>query len=85
MTQGFQARAQYDFDGKIFASASYRRDASSRFAEGHQWGNFGSVGAAWLISKEPWFHASFVDMLKLKVSYGVQGNDNLNGYYPYAD
>ena len=85
MTQGFLARAQYDYDGRIFVSGSYRRDASSRFAKGHQWGNFGSFGAAWLISKESWFHASFVDMLKLKASYGVQGNDNLGSYYPYSD
>ena len=46
ITQGFLARAQYDYDGKYFISASYRRDASSRFAKGHRWGNFGSVGAA---------------------------------------
>ena len=85
VTQGFLARLQYDFNGKIFASASYRRDASSRFAEGHQWGNFGSVGAAYLISQENWFNVPFVDMLKLKVSYGVQGNDNLGSFYPYAD
>ena len=85
VTQGFLARAQYDYDGRIFVSGSYRRDASSRFAQGHQWGNFGSFGAAWLISKESWFNAKFVDMLKLKVSYGVQGNDNLGSYYPYSD
>ena len=84
-TQGFLTRAQYDYDGRVFVSASYRRDASSRFAEGHRWGNFGSAGAAWLISKESWFNAKPVDMLKLKVSYGVQGNDNLGSYYPYSD
>ena len=84
-TQGFLSRLQYDYDGRIFASASYRRDSSSRFAEGHRWGNFGSAGAAWLMSKESWFNVPFVDMLKLKVSYGVQGNDNIGGYYPYSD
>jgi len=84
-TQGFLSRIQYDYDGRIFASASYRRDASSRFAEGHRWGNFGSAGVAWLISKESWFNAKPVDMLKLKVSYGIQGNDNLGSYYPYSD
>ena len=85
MTQGFLARAQYDYDGRIFASASFRRDASSKFAPGHRWGNFGSVGGAWLISKESWFKASWVNMLKLKASYGVQGNDGLEGYYPWSD
>ena len=86
MTMGFLSRAQYDFDGRYFVSASYRRDASTRFADGHRWGNFGSIGGAWLINKEPWFNVPMVDLLKFKVSYGVQGNDNLNqGYFPYSD
>ena len=85
MTQGFLARVQYDYDGRIFVSGSFRRDASSKFAPGHRWGNFGSFGGAWLISKESWFNASWVDMLKFKLSYGVQGNDGLSGYFPWSD
>lgn len=85
VTQGFLGRVQYDYNGIYFLSGSYRRDSSSRFAEGHRWGNFGSAGAAYLMSKESWFNVPWVDLLKLKVSYGVQGNDNIGGYYPYAD
>ena len=86
MTQGILSRAQYDYDGRYFISGSFRRDASSRFAPGHRWGNFGSVGAAWLLSKENFMSdVSWVDMLKLKFSYGVQGNDNLGSYFPYTD
>lgn len=86
MTEGFLARAQYDFAGKYFASASFRRDASSRFAKGHRWGNFWSVGGAWLISAEDFMQgADAVDMLKFKASYGQQGNDNLGSLYPYSD
>ncbi len=85
MTQGFLARVQYDDNNTIFLSASFRRDASSRFAPGHRWGNFGSVGAAWVISRENWFNAPAVDLLKLKISYGVQGNDGLDGYFPWSD
>lgn len=93
ITQGFLARAQYNYAEKYFASASYRRDASSRFAPGHRWGNFGSVGLAWLISSEEFMSsANWINMLKLKASYGVQGNDNLypnagyaTRYYPYSD
>ena len=71
---------------KYFVSASYRRDASSRLAEGHRWGNFGSAGLAWLINKENFLKdTKWIDELKVKASYGVQGNDNLGGYYPYAD
>lgn len=86
MTEGFLARVQYDYAGKYFASASYRRDASSRFAEGHRWGNFWSAGVAWLMSEEDFLKgADAVDLLKVKLSYGQQGNDNLGSYYPYAD
>ena len=86
MTQGFLGRVQYDYEGKYFASASYRRDASSRFAKGHRWGNFWSVGGAWLMNKEDFLSdVSWINLLKLKVSYGMQGNDNLGGLYPYAD
>ena len=78
MTQGFLARIQYEYGNKYFASASYRRDGSSRFAPGHRWGNFGSVGAAWLISNEGFMSgAGWISMLKIKLSYGVQCNDDL--------
>lgn len=93
MTQGFLSRVQYEYDERYFISGSYRRDGSSRFAPGHRWGNFGSIGAAWLISSEYFMDAAWwLDMLKLKASYGVQGNDNLypnsnyaRNYYPYSD
>ena len=93
-TEGWLARAQYDYDGKYIASASYRRDASSRFAKNHRWGNFGSVGAAWVISKEDFLaNQKWIDFLKFKMSYGIQGNDDLlyndvygtKNYYPYQD
>ena len=83
-TEGFFFRAGYDYDSRIFGSVSYRRDASSRFHPDHRWGNFWSVGAAWLINREKWFNAPFVDMLKIKASYGSQGNDAI-GAYRYAD
>ena len=83
-TEGFFGRAQYDFDERIFVSGSYRRDASSRFHPKHRWGNFWSIGAAWLMNKESWFNVSWIDMLKLKASYGVQGNDAI-GNYRYTD
>ncbi len=85
LTQGFLARAQYDYDGRYFLSASFRRDASSNFHPDHRWGNFGSVGGAWLISKESFMSGTAFDLLKLKASYGVQGNDSLGYSFPYAD
>ncbi|WP_432709350.1 SusC/RagA family TonB-linked outer membrane protein [Pedobacter sp.] len=82
--EGYFFRTMYDYDAKYFVSASYRRDASSRFATENRWGDFWSVGGAWLISKEDFFNASWVSSLKLKASIGSQGNDNI-GDYLYAD
>ena len=82
--EGYFTRAQYNYDNRIFGSASFRRDASSRFHPDYRWGNFWSLGSAWIISKESWFNAPWMDELKLKASYGVQGNDAI-GLYRYTD
>lgn len=79
-TEGFMLRAQYDYAGRYFASASYRLDGSSNFHPDHCWGSFWSVGAAWIMNKEKWFNAGVFDMFKLKASYGVQGNDDIPSY-----
>ena len=82
--EGWFGRVQYDYDQRIFGSASYRRDASSRFHKDNRWGSFWSLGGAWILSKENWFESSWVDMLKIKASIGSQGNDNI-GSYRYTD
>ena len=83
--EGYFIRAQYDYSNRIFASVSYRRDASSRFHPDHRWGNFWSLGGGWIINHERWFPTvSWVDMLKLKASIGSQGNDNISNYL-YVD
>ena len=81
---GYLTQLLYDYRNKYFFSASYRRDGSSRFAPETRWGNFWSLGTSWLISKEDWFDYSWINMLKLKASYGSQGNDNI-GNYRYAN
>ena len=82
--EGYFLRAQYDYQNRIFASASFRRDASSRFHPDHRWGNFWSLGGGWLINHEPWFNVRWIDMLKIKASIGSQGNDNIADYL-YTD
>ncbi len=83
--EGFFFRGQYDYDSKYFASVSYRRDGSSRFDPDHRWGNFWSLGGAYIISREDWFPKNnTINVLKLKASYGEQGNDNI-GDYRYTD
>lgn len=86
---GYFFRGDYNYNDIYFAEASLRRDGSSIFAPGHRWGTFWSASAGWTISKEEWFNAKWVNLLKLKVSYGQQGNDNLNSsaypYQPWSD
>ena len=68
-TQGILVQAKYDYASRYYVSASYRRDASSRFAPGHQWGNFWSVGAAWDIKGEPFMDGvDQIDLLKIKAA-----------------
>ncbi len=82
--EGYMARLQYDYDNKYYASASFRRDASSRFSVDRRWGNFWSLGGAWILSRENWYDVKALDMLKFKASIGSQGNDNI-GDYRYSD
>ncbi|MGM9737249.1 MAG: SusC/RagA family TonB-linked outer membrane protein [Candidatus Cryptobacteroides sp.] len=84
--QGIFGRAEYSFDDRYFVSASYRTDASSRFAPDSRWGNFWSAGASWNIGRENFLSgASFLDYLKIKASYGTQGNDNIGITKVYED
>lgn len=84
--EGYFLRGLYDYAGKYFANVSYRRDGSSRFAPKYRWGNFWSLGGAWIITKESWMQgtSSWLNMLKLKASFGSQGNDGI-GSYRYTD
>lgn len=82
--EGYLSRLNYDFAGKYFLSGSFRRDGSSRFYKDVRWGNFWSVGAGWRVDNEPWMKSvSWVDMLKLRASYGLVGNDDVDSYYPW--
>lgn len=85
--EGWFFRALYDYDSRIFASASFRRDGSSRFQidpTNYAWGNFWSAGLAWRMAKEKWFNVKWIDELKLKASVGQQGNDGISSYL-YTD
>ena len=82
--EGWFANALYNFDERYFGSVSYRRDASSYFDKNHRWGNFWSIGGAWLINKEKFFKklgADWVNQLKFKMSFGQQGNDGIGSWY----
>ncbi|MBC9932866.1 SusC/RagA family TonB-linked outer membrane protein [Chitinophaga qingshengii] len=79
-------RISYNWDNKYMLNLNARRDGSSRFAPGRQYGNFGSVGLGWILSEEPWVKAvlpSWVSFLKLRGSYGITGGDGSIGDYQY--
>jgi TonB-linked SusC/RagA family outer membrane protein len=78
----FLSEVNYDFKEKYFASLSYRRDGSSIFGKNKRWGNFGAVSASWLISKEDFFAPllGVATSFKLRGSYGIVGNDNIDPF-----
>ncbi|MFT3826787.1 MAG: TonB-dependent receptor [Chitinophagaceae bacterium] len=82
--ESYLSKVGYDYQSKYFVTGSFRRDGNSKFARKVRWDNFWSIGGAWRIDKESFFKAPWVDMLKLRGSYGKVGNDQV-GSYPYQD
>jgi TonB-linked SusC/RagA family outer membrane protein len=81
---GFFGRANYDVADKYHLSLSLRRDGTTRFADTSRWGTFYAVGVAWNLDKEKFMdNLGFLSELKLKASYGTQGNQFLPGSFPY--
>ncbi|WP_162996258.1 TonB-dependent receptor [Mucilaginibacter celer] len=79
--QSLIARVNYAYKDKYLLGASIRRDGSSRFAPGHQWGTFPSISGGWRISDESFFpKTSFIDQLKFTGSYGHAGNNSVGNY-----
>ncbi|WP_165806615.1 SusC/RagA family TonB-linked outer membrane protein [Chitinophaga parva] len=83
---GVFGRINYNWRNKYIINLNARRDGSSRFAPGSQFGNFGSAGLAWNASEEPWMKKllpSWVSFLKFRTSYGLTGGDGSIGDYQY--
>lgn len=76
------ARLNYNWSGTYIINLTARRDGSSRFGPGRQWGNFWAVGGAWQFSNEDFIHKwqSFLSYGKLRASYGLTGNDQIADY-----
>ncbi len=75
-------RGTYNWQDKYIVNGSFRRDGSSRFAEGYKFGNFWSAGAAWIFSNESFFKtgSSVLNFGKIRGSYGLTGNDQIGDY-----
>ncbi|WP_242130981.1 SusC/RagA family TonB-linked outer membrane protein [Aestuariivivens marinum] len=74
-------RLQYDYKGKYLLSAVVRRDGSTRFGPGNKFGYFPSGSLGWIVSDEEFMSDSnFFDLLKIRASYGILGNDRIGDY-----
>lgn len=81
--ESYLSKLNYDFKGKYLLSGSFRRDGNSKFPREFRWDNFWSVGGAWRLEKEAFMQSvNWIDLLKLRASYGKVGNDQV-GNYPY--
>ena len=79
--ESYFAQVNYNYLSKYFLSGTVRRDGSSRFAT-DKWGTFWSAGASWIVSKEDFFsNVDFVNNLKVKASYGIQGDQGGVDFY----
>jgi TonB-linked SusC/RagA family outer membrane protein len=79
-------KVNYTFDQKYVINLTGRRDGSSRFGPGKQFGNFGAIGTAWIFSREGFIEKKmpFISYGKLRASYGTAGKDQI-GDYQYLD
>lgn len=78
----FFGRANYNYMEKYMASVTVRADGSSNFARGNRWGYFPSVSAGWVLTNEPFMESvrSWMDFLKLRVSWGQNGNSSIENF-----
>ncbi|MDE6324042.1 MAG: TonB-dependent receptor, partial [Paramuribaculum sp.] len=75
------ATMSYSYDNRYFLDASFRRDGSSKFAPGHRWGSFWSVGAMWNAKNESFLQPyTWLSALKVRANYGTVGNSGIDPY-----
>ncbi len=76
-------RVNYDYDGRYLLTAVLRVDGSSRFGSDNQYGTFPAVSVGWVPTSEDFFPDTFLDYLKVRGSYGINGNDRSLGDFQY--
>lgn len=81
--QSYLFNANYSYDDRYFGQLSFRRDGASNFGNNARYGNFFSISGGWIINHEKWFKAKWVDLLKLRASYGSVGNRPYSLYPQY--
>ena len=78
--------ADYNYDNRYFVQATVREDGSSLFGAKNKWGLFWSASASWNLTNEKWMSStsSWLDLLKIRASYGVNGNNGISPYKAYG-
>lgn len=81
----FLGRIAYNYDSKYLLTMNFRADGSSRFAPGHRWGYFPSASAGWRVSSEKFMEPlkNVIDDMKLRIGWGMNGNQSGIGNYSY--
>ncbi|MCI1779812.1 MAG: TonB-dependent receptor [Bacteroidales bacterium] len=80
----YYGRLNYSFDSRYLLTATFRADASSKFSKSNRWGYFPSAAFAWKINDEPFMkNSEFISNLKLRLSYGETGQQDISSDYPY--
>lgn len=81
----FVSRLNYNYKYKYLLSLAYRADGSSKFGVDNRWGNFPSVSLGWVLSEEPFMkNVGWLNLLKIRGSWGVVGNNNVGNYTQYS-
>ena len=83
--QGLAGRISYNWKNRYFADFNFGYNGSENFAKGHQFGFFPAMSAAWNVAEEGFIrnNAKWINMFKIRYSYGKVGNDNLGSRFPY--
>lgn len=89
-SMSFFVKGSYSYNNKYFFLFNLRKDGDSDFGEDVRWGNFASAGVSWNIHNEDFFNIPYINVLKLKASYGTNGNSRIGtndaqGVYSYSD
>jgi len=83
--QSFFARVNYGYNEKYFVTLTARADGSSKFSENHKWGTFPSAALAWNVANEDFLKGNkIIDVLKLRLSAGLTGNQEINPYQSFS-
>jgi TonB-linked SusC/RagA family outer membrane protein len=80
----YLGRVNYSYDSRYLFTASFRRDGSSKFGPKNKYGNFPSLAVGWNVSNEPFFNKGLINRMKVRASWGIIGNEKIDGNAQYS-